>query len=211
MDNLQYDTNLETLLKEQAEICESMSILHRESHNKFNKYTNAINIPVIVLSSVVGFATGIDINYENINVILGIFSVGIACIKSLDSYFQLGRRSETHRIVSLQYSQINKKIAIELALNRKDRMDPKDVLNFVRTDIKNLEEIAPLIPDDIIEEYKKKYPHTEIEVKRPNITNGLSPVVVNSNKDVVSRRNTVDEVVIVEPVSVVENNDGMEL
>ena len=204
MDNLQYDTNLETLLKEQAEICESMSILHRESHNKFNKYTNAINIPVIVLSSVVGFATGIDINYSNINIILGIFSVGIACIKSLDSYFQLGRRSETHRIVSLQYSQINKKIAIELALNRKDRMDPKDVLNFVRTDIKNLEEIAPLIPDDIIEDYKKKYTYTEIEVKRPNITNGLSPVVVNNNKDTFSRRNTVDEVVVV-------NNDGMEL
>ena len=213
MDNLQYDTNLEILLKEQAEICESMSILHRNSHNKFNTYTNAINIPVIILSSVVGFATGIDINYSNINIILGIFSVGIACIKSLDSYFQLGRRSETHRIVSLQYSQINKKIAIELALNRKDRMDPKDVLNFVRTDIKNLEEIAPLIPDDVIEDYKKKYTHTEIEVKRPNITNGLSPVIVNSNKDILSRRNTVDEIVIVEPVvePVVENNDGMEL
>ena len=36
--DLRYDTNLETLLKEQAEVCESMSILHRNSHNKFNGY-----------------------------------------------------------------------------------------------------------------------------------------------------------------------------
>lgn len=195
MDNLRYETNLETLLKQQAEICESMSILHRNSHNKFNNYTNGINIPVIILSSVVGFATGIDINYSNMNIILGIMSVGIGIIKSLDSYFQLGKRSETHRIVSLQYGQINKKIAIELALHRKDRINPKDILNIIKTDIKNLEDIAPLIPDDIIEAYKVKYPETDNLVKRPNICNGLTPVIVNVDeleRTVNSRRNTND-------------------
>jgi hypothetical protein len=195
MDNLKYDTNLETLLKQQAEICESMSILHRNSHNKFNNYTNGINIPVIILSSVVGFATGIDINYSNMNIILGIMSVGIGIIKSLDSYFQLGKRSETHRIVSLQYGQINKKIAIELALHRKDRINPKDILNIIKTDIKNLEDIAPLIPDDIIEAYKIKYPETDNLVKRPNICNGLTPVIVNVDeleRTVNSRRHTND-------------------
>jgi hypothetical protein len=187
---LQYETNLETLLKEQAEICESMSILHRNSHNKFNNYTNAINIPVIILSSVVGFATGVKIDYEDINIILGIMSVGIGVIKSLDSYFQLGKRSETHRIVSLQYAQINKKIAIELALHRKDRINAKDILNVIKTDIKNLEDIAPLIPDDVIEEYKIKYPEVDNVVKRPNICNGLTPVIVNVDDAVRSRRIT---------------------
>jgi hypothetical protein len=181
--DLRYDTNLETLLKEQAEICESMSILHRNSHNKFNNYTNGINIPVIILSSVVGFATGIEINYDKMNIILGILSVGIGIIKSLDSYFQLGKRSETHRIVSLQYAQINKKIAIELALHRKDRINAKDVLNIIKTDIKNLEDIAPLIPDDVIDAYKVKYPHTDELVKRPNICNGLTAVVVNVDEE----------------------------
>ncbi len=196
---LQYDTNLETLLKEQAEICESMSILHRNSHNKFNNYTNAINIPVIILSSVVGFATGIQIDYDDINIILGILSVGIGIIKSLDSYFQLGKRSETHRIVSLQYAQINKKIAIELALHRKDRINAKDILSIIKTDIKNLEDIAPLIPDNIIEEYKIKYPEIDNHVKRPNICNGLTPVIVNVDeieRGVGSRRNTIEPEVV---------------
>jgi hypothetical protein len=117
-------------------------------------------------------------------------SVGIGVIKSLDSYFQLGKRSETHRIVSLQYAQINKKIAIELALHRKDRINAKDILNIIKTDIKNLEDIAPLIPDDVIDAYKVKYPEVDNVVKRPNICNGLTPVIVNVDDGVRSRRIT---------------------
>jgi len=176
---LQYDDHLEKLLKDQAEIAESLSILHRNAHRKFGRWTNLINIPVIIGSSVVGFTTGLDLSYiNNINVILGIISVFIGIIKSHDSYFQLGRISETHRMVSLAYSQINKKIAVELALNRKDRISPKDMLSIVKTDVKNLEDISPLIPEDIIKEYKLEFGEFQ-GIKKPNITNGLSPVEIN--------------------------------
>lgn len=40
---LQYDDQLEKLLKEQAEIAESLSILHRNAHRKYNRLTNLIN------------------------------------------------------------------------------------------------------------------------------------------------------------------------
>jgi hypothetical protein len=180
MSTINYDDNLENLLKAEAEKAESLSILHRLSHEKYNRASNAINIPVIIGSSAIGFATGIQINYEDINIILGIFSVIIGCIKALDSYFQLAQRSERHRLVSLQYAQICRKIAVELSLEREVRMEAKDALNIIRTDVKNLEEIAPIIPDDIIEKYKLKYPRQDGEnIKRPNITNGLTEVVVN--------------------------------
>lgn len=177
---LQYDDQLEKLLKEQAEIAESLSILHRNAHRKYNRLTNLINIPVIIGSSVVGFTTGLDLStIDNINVILGIISVFIGVIKSLDSYFQLGRTSETHRMVSLAYSQINKKIAIELALSRNDRISPKDMLAIVKSDVKNLEDISPLLPSDILKSYSKEFGSKYLDVKKPNITNGLSPVEVN--------------------------------
>jgi hypothetical protein len=180
---IQYDENLETLLKEEAEKSESLSILHRMSHERFSFWSNIINIPIILGSAGVGFATGIDLgNNSQNNIILGLSSVIIGCIKSLDSYFQLSRRTETHRIVSLQYAQINKRIAIELALNREDRITAKDMLNIIKTDIKNLEEIAPLIPEEIIDKYNKKY-QNEQNVKKPNITNGLTPIRVNTPDD----------------------------
>ena len=176
----EYDDDLENLLKGEAEKAESLSILHRLSHEKYNRYSNAINIPVIVGSSAVGFATGVKIEYEDINIVLGVFSVVIGCIKALDSYFQLAQRSERHRIVSLQYAQICRKIAVELALERNVRLEAKEALNMIRTDIKNLEEIAPIIPDDVIDIYKAKYPKKDGEnVKRPNITNGLTEIIIN--------------------------------
>ena len=180
--SLEYDDNLEKLLKEQAEIAESLSILHRNAHRKYSRYTNLINIPVIIGSSAVGFTTGLDLSkVDNMNVILGVISVSIGIIKSLDSYFQLGRVSETHRMVSLAYSQINKKIAVELALNRKDRISPKDMLSIIKTDIKNLEDISPLIPEDIIDSDRKEFGDKYENIKKPNITNGLSPIEINTS------------------------------
>ena len=189
MTRVEYDTNLEQLLKEEGEKAESLSILHRLAHEKFNKWSNAINIPVIVGSSAIGFATGIKIDYEDINIVLGIFSVVIGCIKALDSFFQLAQRSERHRIVSLQYAQICRKIAVELALDKGVRMEAKDALNIIRTDIKNLEEISPIVPDDIISIYNTKYPKSEGEnIKRPNITNGLTEIKINTTEKVVQSR-----------------------
>ena len=132
-----YGRDVEHLLKTNAEECESLSILHRFSYEKYNQRSNYINIPVIILSSAIGFATGIDIGYEKMNIILGIGSIFVGIIKSIDSYFQLQKRAESHRLCSLQYGQINKKIAIELALPRAQRINAKDMLGLIKTDMKN--------------------------------------------------------------------------
>jgi hypothetical protein len=179
MDNIEYNDSIETILKENGEECESLSILHRMSYEKYNYKSNLLNIPVIVLSSAIGFITGIEVAYDNMNIILGIGSVSVGIIKSIDSYFQLSSRASTHRLGSLQFSQINKKIAIELSLPREQRISAKDLLNIIKTDIKNLNDIMALIDDDIIQKYNNKY--KEQNVKKPNIVNGLSEIrIMNS-------------------------------
>jgi hypothetical protein len=174
MDNIEYNDSVETILKENGEECESLGILHRMSYEKYNYKSNLLNIPVIVLSSAIGFITGIEIAYDKMNIILGIGSVFVGIIKSIDSYFQLSARASTHRLGALQFSQINKKIAIELSLPREQRINAKDMLNIIKTDIKNLNDIMPLIDDDIIQIYNKRY--REDNVKKPNIVNGLSEI-----------------------------------
>lgn len=173
-----YNTELEQLLKENSEECESLSILHRMSYEKYNKRSNYINIPVIILSSAIGFITGIDLQYDKMNIILGVGSVFVGIIKSVDTYFQLAKRAESHRICSLQFSQISKKLQIELTLHRKQRATAENMMNIVKTDIKNMQDIAPLIDDDIIEIYNAKYRRYK-RVKKPNFVNGLTEVKVN--------------------------------
>jgi hypothetical protein len=179
---IRYNSELEQLLKENSEECESLSILHRMSYEKYNKRSNYINIPVIILSSAIGFITGIDLQYSQMNIILGVGSVFVGIIKSVDTYFQLAKRAESHRICSLQFSQIYKKIQIELTLNRKQRLTAENMMNIIKTDIKNMQDIAPLIDDDIIDQYNQKYRRFK-RVKKPNFVNGLTEVKVNSAED----------------------------
>jgi hypothetical protein len=180
METINYNRDLEHLLAQSAEECESLGILHLASYEKYNLLSNYINIPVIVLSSGIGFITGIDLNYDKMNIILGIGSVFVGIIKSIDSYFQLGKRAEAHRLCALQYTQINKKIQIELSLCREQRQTAKDMLSIIKTDIKNLQDISPIIDKEIIQEYNVKYGKYN-NVKKPNFVNGLSEVKVNMN------------------------------
>ena len=181
-DNIDYNKDLELLLKDNAEECESLGILHRASYEKYNRLSNYINIPVIILSSAIGFATGIDIGYANMNIILGVGSIFVGIIKSIDTYFQLGKRSESHRLCSLQYQQIHKKIQIELALQREQRQTAKDMLSVIKTDIKNLQDISPLVDQDIIDNYNDKYGNYTT-VKKPNFVNGLTEVSINDTDE----------------------------
>lgn len=188
-DIIDYNTDLEHLLKLHAEECESFSILHRFSYEKYSERSNYINIPVIILSSAIGFATGIDIGYDKMNIILGVSSIFVGIIKSIDTYFQLGKRSEAHRLCSLQFQQINKKIMIELSLKREQRISAKDMLQIIKTDIKNLQDIAPLIDEEIIKMFKKNYGEEDPVTKKikfnahtPNLCNGLTQVTVNGDK-----------------------------
>jgi hypothetical protein len=180
-DLIDYDTDIEVLLKANAEECESLSLLHRLSYEKFNNLSNIINVPVIVLSSAIGFATGIEIGYDKINIVLGVASIFVGIIKSIDSYFGLPKRAEGHRICSLQYAQFNKRLAVELALRREQRQNPKDMLNLIKTDMKNLADIAPLIDEDIILKFRGKYADDggHYATHTANITNGLTPIMVN--------------------------------
>ena len=179
---IRYNSELEQLLKENSEECESLSILHRISYEKYYRRSNYINIPVIILSSAIGFITGIDLQYDKMNIILGIGSVFVGIIKSVDTYFQLAKRAESHRICSLQFSQIYKKIQIELSLNRSQRASAENMMNIVKTDIKNMQDIAPLIDDDIVAQYNEKYRRYK-KVKKPNFVNGLTEVKINSAED----------------------------
>jgi hypothetical protein len=180
MEPINYNRDLEQLLAQSAEECESLGILHLASYEKYNLLSNYINIPVIILSSGIGFITGIDLEYEKMNIILGIGSVFVGIIKSVDSYFQLGKRAEAHRLCALQYTQINKKIQIELSLCREQRQTAKDMLSIIKTDIKNLQDISPIIDKEIIAQYNLKYGKYS-NVKKPNFVNGLSEVKINMN------------------------------
>ena len=179
LTEIQYNNDLELLLKEQAEQAESYSILHNLSHEKYQFRSNIINIPVIILSSLIGLLTGMNIQNDDMFIILSTGSIFVSVIKSIDSYFQLQKRAEGHRLCGLTFSQLSKRIQIELSLSRDQRQNPKDMLGLIKTDLKNLFDISPIIDPDIIDKYNALYKN-ETGVSKPPITNGLTHVKINT-------------------------------
>jgi len=152
-----YNPEFEQLLKENGDHAQVYSILHQMSYIKYKHRFDILNIPLIVLTAIIGFVTGIGINYQYIGIILGASSVFVSIMKSIISYMKLSERSENHRICSLQFGQISNEIKIELSLRREQRQPAKILLDVIKVKFKNLLEVAQLLDDDVINRFRTKY------------------------------------------------------
>jgi hypothetical protein len=148
MTELTFTSEFEDLLKAESEKAEAMSILHIRSHEYFNKLSVGINIPVIILSSIVGFLSPLTL-FDKQTILLGAMSIIIAIAKTIDSYMDYTKRTEFHRVVSLNYSKISKMIQVQLALEKECRINAKDLLEYITQDLQNLKDQEPLIPSII--------------------------------------------------------------
>ena len=178
MNDIKYSFQLEQLLKDEAEIAESLSVLHRLSYTRYNMFSSIVSIPIIVISSITGYMTALDMGWENSSIFLGSLSILVGIIRSIEAYFGWGKRSESHRISSLQYAKTNKLIAVELALQSGDRIAAKDLLNIIKQDLQTLAEYAPMLDDTVIERFKTVY--GKYPTKKSNLTNGLTTIYINN-------------------------------
>jgi len=155
--DIDYNPEFEQLLKENGDHAQVYSILHQMSHVKYRSLYDKCNIPLIIITAVIGFVTGIGLSYQYTNTALGAASVFVSIMKSIVSYLKLSERSENHRICSLQFAQISNEIKMELSLRRNQRQPAKMMLDIVKVKYKNLMEVAQLLDNDVIRRFREKY------------------------------------------------------
>ena len=176
MSKIIYSDEFEDLLKQEAEISESMSILHSKSFQKYNYYSIFINVPVIVLSALIGFLSPLEL-FHNQAIFLGSLSIFVGILKTFDSYFDFTKRSECHRMTSLNYIRISKWIQLQLSLERNCRVSPKDLYDMISNDLQSIRESEPNISKDVIKLYNEQY--KDETTAKPAICNGLTNVKIN--------------------------------
>jgi hypothetical protein len=184
--DITWNSQLERILSDEGERSLCFQWLHSKSEKWYSKLNTYLSLPVILMSTVAGSASigsqSLFGESSTAPIAIGCVSLAVATLNTVGSYFGWSKRSESHRIAALTYSKVYRFILIELALPRVERMSPKDMLKVIRDQCDRLQETSPQIPDNIINEFKQKFGDTTPDVKKPEITNGLDPIIVHSRE-----------------------------
>ena len=175
---------IEKYFSETAERAGCLAWLHQRSEGYYTKTKKWIDLPAIILSSVIGFGSvGSSSMFENntkiASIILGVMSLFVSVLQTTGSYFGWSKRAENHRLSAIHYSKLQRFVSIEMKLPQIERMEPTSFLKMVKQEYDRLQEVSPLIPLHIIEEFKSRFNNEKYEsVSRPPECNGLENVLI---------------------------------
>jgi len=175
----QWDDDFEKICSCMIDEAQINTFLHIRSFKSYSAWSSAFQIPIIVLSAVVGSANFASSNFgkyrDNIILIIGGISILIAIISSIAQYLKLSELKESHRMSSFHWEKFYNKLKVQLMLKREYRRRLPDFYDDVLTEYQRLKEISPIFLKRIEKLAKKKpgYQHLNI----PFYLNGFSPVI----------------------------------
>ena len=181
-ENVSWNERLETYFANTGEKANCLSWLHKRCETIYSQRRTFIDLPVIVLSSLVGFfSVGSSSMFEGYekqaSISLGIVSLIVSVLNTTGSYFQWSKRAEGHRISAIHYSKMYRFLSIEMSLPRDERMSPADLLKYTKEAYDRLQEISPLIPPEAIKEFQTKFEKYK-DISKPEEANGLEKIDV---------------------------------
>jgi hypothetical protein len=155
--------------------------LYHKAEEEYSKYQNMVALPVIVLSSFVGFfSVGSSTMFEGqeklSGIVLGVVSLLTGILNTLGSYYGFSKKTENARVSSISYGKLYRWLSLELSLPRHQRIQPSDLLKMVRQEFERLDETAIALPSNIVYLYHKRFKDTKIT--HPSETNGLEKIIV---------------------------------
>lgn len=182
LGQVSWNDNLEKYFADTGEKANCLSWVHKRAEEIYSHRRTFVDIPVIVLSSVTGFLSASSTNLfageEKLSSIaLGVASLFVSVINTIGTYFAWAKRAEAHRLSAIQYARLYRFLAIELNLPREERMTPTDLLKYTKDSYDRLQEISPLIPPELVVEFKKKF-GKNADLSKPEELNGLDKITV---------------------------------
>jgi hypothetical protein len=191
LEGVSWTERLEEYFASSAEKAHCLSLLHKQSEALYSGRKTFIELPVIVGSAVIGFlnagSTTMFQDPKIASVALGVGSLVVSVLQTINTYFSWSKRAEGHRIASIQYSRLYRFLSIEMSLPRGERLPPSDLLKQTKDTYDRLQEISPLLPALILGEFRKRF-DKETEISKPEEANGLERVLVYQENPMRLRR-----------------------
>jgi hypothetical protein len=148
----------ELLLKQWCDNAMCYKMMHEQSHKKYWCLNAWFNIPIIMISTLTGtgnFAIpGIKIDNNNIIYIIGALNLFGGLLATISTFIGSAQILESHRVASISWGKMSKKIQIELSKPKKKRSHAKIFIEHMSDEYDKIIETSPVITNDIINWFK---------------------------------------------------------
>jgi hypothetical protein len=184
---------LELIVRKSAEHALALSWAHEAAQRWCASWNTRLMFPSIILSSLIGVGSvgsSQILPFDGANTAVGIASITVGILQTIQNYFAFAKRSESHRITSLQYSKLHAFLSLQLSLPRKERKKATEVIDTVRDLQDKLSDVAPLIPIAVKEVFHKRFGSLD-DYSIPFILNGLERVSITTQDSLDTPRTTV--------------------
>jgi hypothetical protein len=187
--NITWTRRLEQYFSATGERAHCLSWAHQRAENMYAIRRTFIDLPVIAVSSVIGFLSvgqnTIWSNEQNVsNIFLGVLSLSVSVLNTVGAYFGWAKKTEAHRIAALHYAKLYRFISVEMALPREERTPVPEFLKYCKEQYDRLAETSPILPDPIIKEFRAKFSDEALkQISVPEQMNGLEAVHIYSEDD----------------------------
>lgn len=181
--DIKWSNQIETLIAQEGEKSRGLAYIHNRCEQIYNKKNNYLTLPIIIFSTLagtasVGSSTLFPDDTKVGSIIIGLISIGVGILNTINSYFAFAKKAESHRIAYLQYSKLFSTVSIEMSLPRDERQEPEIILKQIRDTMERLAETTPSPLTSILEEFNAKFKDKYPDVARPSETNGLQKILI---------------------------------
>lgn len=150
--NYEWRREQEQFLKKWADKGLCFKLMHERAHRGYWCLNAWFNIPVIVIATVTGtgnFASG-SFGSTSFLFALGALNIFAGILATVATYTGVAQRLESHRFASVSWDKFARKLQIELAKSRADRIKARDFVRQMSEEYDRLIELSPILPNDVI-------------------------------------------------------------
>jgi hypothetical protein len=179
----------EKILKEWGESSSCYRLMHFKAYQVYKVWSMGFTLPVIIISTITGTANFAQNTFpktlvQYVPFIIGSFNLFAAILTTVAQFLKVSELMESHRVTSIQYGKLARKIRLELSLPRLDRAQHgENMVEICRSEYDRLIEQSPPVPKDVIIRFEKQYPPTSNVFSKPELSNVRPIELFDNEKD----------------------------
>lgn len=179
--DLVWNDKTEDILRHWHDICTCYYWLHERSYRIYNKRNYAFSIPTIIFSTITGtLGMGTDSIFpeeyrKTTQLIIGGINIATGIITTLQTFFRYSQESGLHHLSCIDWGKLKRMILLELGIERHTRQDCSDFILKCYNEIERLHNSSPVIPKEVIKQFKKMF-GKDIHLVKPDLVDQLKSV-----------------------------------